>query len=80
MLARARVYNAAVRMRLDTSQLPKPFQLNALGVARVEPRLRLVSLDVDAMTRSIASPARTSLLLRAACSIADRADPACSAR
>ena len=24
-------YVAAVRMRLDTSQLPKPFQLNALG-------------------------------------------------
>jgi hypothetical protein len=24
-------YNAALRMRLDTSQLPKPFQLNALG-------------------------------------------------
>jgi Domain of unknown function (DUF4390) len=28
---RRETYNAAIRMRLDTSQLPKPFQLNALG-------------------------------------------------
>jgi len=28
---RAETYNAALRMRLDTSQLPKPFQLSALG-------------------------------------------------
>jgi hypothetical protein len=25
------VYDAAIRMRLDLSQLPKPFQINALG-------------------------------------------------
>jgi hypothetical protein len=28
---RRETYTAAIRMRLDTSQLPKPFQLNALG-------------------------------------------------
>jgi hypothetical protein len=26
-----RVYIAALRLRLDTSQLPKPLQINALG-------------------------------------------------
>ncbi len=31
MLNRGSVYAAAVRMRLDVSQLPKPFQLNALA-------------------------------------------------
>jgi hypothetical protein len=31
MLSRGTVYAAAVRMRLDVSQLPKPFQLNALA-------------------------------------------------
>jgi hypothetical protein len=31
MLNRGAVYAAAVRMRLDVSQLPKPFQLNALA-------------------------------------------------
>jgi hypothetical protein len=31
MLSRGSVYSAAVRMRLDVSQLPKPFQLNALA-------------------------------------------------
>jgi hypothetical protein len=31
MLSRGNVYAAAVRMRLDVSQLPKPFQLNALA-------------------------------------------------
>jgi hypothetical protein len=31
MLSRGSVYAAAVRMRLDVSQLPKPFQLNALA-------------------------------------------------
>ncbi len=30
-LSRGSVYAAAVRMRLDVSQLPKPFQLNALA-------------------------------------------------
>jgi len=30
-LSRGGVYAAAVRMRLDVSQLPKPFQLNALA-------------------------------------------------
>lgn len=30
-LSRGTVYAAAVRMRLDVSQLPKPFQLNALA-------------------------------------------------
>jgi hypothetical protein len=30
-LSRGSVYSAAVRMRLDVSQLPKPFQLNALA-------------------------------------------------
>jgi hypothetical protein len=28
---RGETYNAALRMRLDTAQLPKPFQLSALG-------------------------------------------------
>jgi hypothetical protein len=28
---RRETYNAGIRMRLDTAQLPKPFQLNALG-------------------------------------------------
>jgi hypothetical protein len=31
MLARGSIYTAGVRMRLDVSQLPKPFQLNALA-------------------------------------------------
>ena len=31
MFRRGEPYAAALRMRLDTSQLPKPFQLNALG-------------------------------------------------
>ncbi len=31
MLVKGSVYVAGVRMRLDVSQLPKPFQLNALG-------------------------------------------------
>jgi len=31
MLSRGSVYAAALRMRLDVSQLPKPFQLNALA-------------------------------------------------
>jgi Domain of unknown function (DUF4390) len=31
MLSRGTAYAAAVRMRLDVSQLPKPFQLNALA-------------------------------------------------
>ena len=31
VLSRGSVYAAAVRMRLDVSQLPKPFQLNALA-------------------------------------------------
>jgi hypothetical protein len=31
MFRRGESYAAALRMRLDTSQLPKPFQLNALG-------------------------------------------------
>jgi hypothetical protein len=31
MLSRGSTYSAAVRMRLDVSQLPKPFQLNALA-------------------------------------------------
>lgn len=30
-LARNETYTAAVRLRLDTTQLPKPFQINALG-------------------------------------------------
>jgi Domain of unknown function (DUF4390) len=30
-LSRGSVYSAALRMRLDVSQLPKPFQLNALA-------------------------------------------------
>lgn len=30
-LAKGQVYQAAVRMRLDTAQLPKPFQLNAIA-------------------------------------------------
>jgi uncharacterized protein DUF4390 len=30
-LDKGRVYEAAIRMRLDTSQLPKPFQINALA-------------------------------------------------
>ena len=30
-LRRGDSFNAALRLRLDTSQLPKPFQLNALG-------------------------------------------------
>lgn len=30
-LRRDTTYNAAVRMRLDTSQLPKPFQVSAVG-------------------------------------------------
>ena len=30
-LAKDQVYQAAVRMRLDTAQLPKPFQLNAIA-------------------------------------------------
>ena len=30
-LDEGKVYEAAVRMRLDTSQLPKPFQINALA-------------------------------------------------
>ena len=30
-LDEGRVYEAAIRMRLDTSQLPKPFQINALA-------------------------------------------------
>ena len=34
---------------------PKPFQLNALGVARLEHRLGLVSLDGDAMMRAAAA-------------------------
>jgi len=31
LLDRNKVYDAAIRMRLDVSQLPKPFQINALG-------------------------------------------------
>jgi hypothetical protein len=31
MFRRGESYSAALRLRLDTSQLPKPFQLNALG-------------------------------------------------
>lgn len=31
VLSRGSIYSAAVRMRLDVSQLPKPFQLNALA-------------------------------------------------
>jgi hypothetical protein len=31
MLKKDNTYTAAVRLRLDTSQLPKPFQLSALG-------------------------------------------------
>jgi hypothetical protein len=31
MFRRGEPYSAGLRMRLDTSQLPKPFQLNALG-------------------------------------------------
>ncbi len=31
VLSRGSIYAAAVRMRLDVSQLPKPFQLNALA-------------------------------------------------
>jgi hypothetical protein len=31
MLDQGKVYEAAVRMRLDVSQLPKPFQINALA-------------------------------------------------
>jgi len=31
VLSRGSVYSAGVRMRLDVSQLPKPFQLNALA-------------------------------------------------
>jgi hypothetical protein len=31
MFRRGESYAAAIRLRLDTSQLPKPFQLNALG-------------------------------------------------
>jgi hypothetical protein len=31
MFRRGEPYAAAIRLRLDTSQLPKPFQLNALG-------------------------------------------------
>ena len=31
MLTKGNTYNAGVRMRLDISQLPKPFQLNALA-------------------------------------------------
>ena len=30
-LTKATRYEAAIRMRLDTNQLPKPFQLSALG-------------------------------------------------
>lgn len=30
-LSPGRVYDAQVRMRLDTTQLPKPFQINAIG-------------------------------------------------
>ncbi len=30
-LAPGRVYEAQIRLRLDTAQLPKPFQINALG-------------------------------------------------
>ena len=44
------VYIAALRLRLDTSQLPKPLQINALGLTRLEPVLGLVPLDVPAMT------------------------------
>jgi len=31
VLAKKETYTAAVRLRLDTTQLPKPFQINALG-------------------------------------------------
>jgi len=31
MLSEGNVYEAAIRMRLDVSQLPKPFQINALA-------------------------------------------------
>ncbi|MBC8007644.1 MAG: DUF4390 domain-containing protein [Prolixibacteraceae bacterium] len=31
LLDRGKVYEAAIRMRLDVSQLPKPFQINALA-------------------------------------------------
>jgi len=31
ILVKGNIYNAGVRMRLDVSQLPKPFQLNALA-------------------------------------------------
>ena len=31
VLDEGKVYEAAIRMRLDTSQLPKPFQINALA-------------------------------------------------
>jgi uncharacterized protein DUF4390 len=31
MLDRGKVYEAAIRMRLDVTQLPKPFQINALA-------------------------------------------------
>jgi hypothetical protein len=31
MLDQGKVYEAAIRMRLDVSQLPKPFQINALA-------------------------------------------------
>ena len=38
-----------MRMKLDVNQLPKPFQLNALDLARVAARVRVASLDVRAM-------------------------------
>jgi hypothetical protein len=31
MLDRGKIYEAAIRMRLDVTQLPKPFQINALA-------------------------------------------------
>ena len=56
-LAKGTSYAAELRMRLDTSQLPRPFQVSAVGSRDWNSRLRLVPLDGDAMSAGPATRA-----------------------
>ncbi len=49
-LTKGAKYDAAVRLRLDVNQLPKPFQVNALASTRVDARVRLAPLELHAMS------------------------------
>ena len=53
-------YDAALRLRLDVNQLPKPFQVECARLARMVAAVGLVSLELHRMSTRCASAARAT--------------------